>query len=900
MKVLRLRFWLLSVLFYGSISGQSLFETYSDEVENVPRESRKVWVDSLLDLAVNSDLLQEAIKIAHQETRYYNNVADDLALAIAYGLKELSWYESLQLFDSDYNTALYNTARFYYWDDQYLKSRAIYNKVIDKNIDSLSVARSYFQLGEISLKFNDPYAAADYYQRGTDLYLTLNRRRGWIIRSLDLAWIYEEINSEETLQKKLELLQKIDAEIAAGTYISSKNTSILNSHYASYYNNDKVYNFKRSKEYHLRSVEASLERQDTVFLVASYSNLANLYAQERKDSTLYYIEKARSFEYDNTNLTRLLNIACDYYLAKDELEQALQAIHKSLLANTNTEFDLYAVPTNEDLQNAVDKKVLLWGFIKKAEIFTRQFQQTNNKQFLDKALIQLSAADFVANDLFTGNRQENSKLLWRRYASRIYGTGVYVAWNLDKPDLAFYFAERKQAVLLSQNMFFNRELDSLPKSYTERLNNYTRKISDLELELLLDDSLDPKPLYTLKDSKKNFLDSLIASNSKLKAALRPAESLPIEKIQAEIGKTTAILHFLWGNKQDSNQIPTVLLITNDQLELYELKSAKILNKKINQFIALVSKPFDRQDQFDQFEMLSKAVYNGLFPEELQHALKDRRNLIIIPDQKLNYLPFEALITDSNPIRYLFADKAISYAQSASFLSHNKDLPYEKRIELLGLAPVEFESTDLASLPYTSEELDVATAMFPGQSFMGLKANRSNFTKHAASAGIIHLATHAQAGDTPWIALSDGLIRLEDLYSLDLNSELVVLSACNTAAGTSLQGEGIASLSRGFFYSGSRSVMSTRWNTNDKATQIILTDFYRHLEAGKSRAEALQLARIQYLENAELSERSPYYWSSLSLMGEPSAIIKPTSKLYWLIALALIPLLFFLFKKTSDS
>ena len=155
-----------------------------------------------------------------------------------------------------------------------------------------------------------------------------------------------------------------------------------------------------------------------------------------------------------------------------------------------------------------------------------------------------------------------------------------------------------------------------------------------------------------------------------------------------------------------------------------------------------------------------------------------------------------------------------------------------------------------------------------------------FLERAAGYRILHFATHALVdGDVPdrsSLVLSlvdrngtsvDGHIRLHEIYNLDLRSELVVLSACETATGKEMRGEGLMSLTHGFLHAGARRVVSTLWRIDDRATAKLMTHFYRGvLRDGSSPAEALRAAQRELARDKRWA--APYYWAGFVLQGDP--------------------------------
>ncbi|MDX6498692.1 MAG: hypothetical protein QOG23_1952 [Blastocatellia bacterium] len=197
--------------------------------------------------------------------------------------------------------------------------------------------------------------------------------------------------------------------------------------------------------------------------------------------------------------------------------------------------------------------------------------------------------------------------------------------------------------------------------------------------------------------------------------------------------------------------------------------------------------------------------------------------------------------------------------------------------------------DLRRLSHTSDEADAIVAAAPrGTSILakGFEANRetamsSQFGKYQ----ILHFATHglldSQHPELSSIVLSrvdkngqpqDGLMQLQDIYNLKVSSNLVVLSACNTALGKNVQGEGLISLTRGFMYAGSQSVVASLWSVDDKATTELMSHFYEALlKQGLPPGAALRAAKLALRE--EKRWRPPYFWAAFVLQGEYREPIK---------------------------
>ena len=163
---------------------------------------------------------------------------------------------------------------------------------------------------------------------------------------------------------------------------------------------------------------------------------------------------------------------------------------------------------------------------------------------------------------------------------------------------------------------------------------------------------------------------------------------------------------------------------------------------------------------------------------------------------------------------------------------------------------------------------------------GFNASRAMATSPELSQyRIVHFATHGVLDDQhpglSGVILSlvdeqgrpqDGFLRLNDIYNLNLRAELVVLSACNTALGKDVRGEGLVGIVRGFMYAGAARVVASLWKVDDEATAELMKRFYRHmLQNNMPAAAALRAAQMEMSEQKQW--HSPYYWAAFVLQGE---------------------------------
>jgi len=119
-----------------------------------------------------------------------------------------------------------------------------------------------------------------------------------------------------------------------------------------------------------------------------------------------------------------------------------------------------------------------------------------------------------------------------------------------------------------------------------------------------------------------------------------------------------------------------------------------------------------------------------------------------------------------------------------------------------------------------------------------------------------------------------MLNTYEIYNMQLNAKMVVLSACRSGDGILQKGEGIISMARGFIYAGCPSIVMTLWNVEDLTGAQIMYEFYRQIKKGKSKDKALQESKLTYLASAPPHKTHPYYWAGYLQIGNQSAIFIP--------------------------
>ncbi len=215
-------------------------------------------------------------------------------------------------------------------------------------------------------------------------------------------------------------------------------------------------------------------------------------------------------------------------------------------------------------------------------------------------------------------------------------------------------------------------------------------------------------------------------------------------------------------------------------------------------------------------------------------------------------------------------------------------------------------TNFMKLNWAEKEVEQISEIIPSSEiYLFDNATEYEFKRTAHTSRIIHFATHTIINNkSPHnsklvlkpdkYGVDDGYLNAYEISNLNINAELVVLSACNTGVGKLVKNEGIMSLSRGFKYAGCPSIIVALWSIDDKATSNIMNSFYSNLMNKNTIAGSLRAAKLDYISNAEPETAAPFYWSGMTLIGKNKYLENTDSQnLIQKSALYIIPLLIIL-------
>ncbi len=675
-------------------------------------------------------------------------------------------------------------------------------------------------------------------------------------------------------------------------------------------------NYEMSKNYYLQALQAikDINPNDRRIPII-YTNIASVfYNQNQLDSAIKYYNIAINLFYKfygqhNPNLIKpLINLGY-VYLKKDDFYNALKYFQKSIIANCPgfNDQDYFANPPIDEYYNGIK---LLEALSNKIGAFIKLYKQSDSLNYLWSAYNTTLLADSLIHELRRTIITENDKLTLNLHTIKLYENGIFLTQELAKVNpqakweflnKAFYFAERNKAALLveAMNAAKAQKIAGIPDSLIEKEKNYRILIAFYENKLAKTEDLAlineyRTKLFYYKSLYRDLIAYFEKNYPKYYKIKYSTNFVPIQKLQQILRPNQAIISYFYGYKNLYS-----FLITKDTVRISVTQSTHVADTVLKLYKNI------RINAPEAIKNFANSAYNlflMVFPSDVPYTVKQ---LIIIPDDILNIVPFEVLLQnpdykkDINNLAeypYLIKSFSISYAYSSYlfYTLHYSEKRKIKGFDFLGIAPgflgnntPIFRNQKVPPLPGSIEEVKQIAKQFDSvglytKVLLDTAATETNF-KHLdlTNFKIIHISTHGLIfSDHPeWSALifskeqqpDDGFLFVGEIYNLQINSSLVALSACETGLGKISRGEGVIGMARAFFYAGAQNLLISLWKVSDMATKDLMIQFYRSLLAqtqlideNTSYSEALRQAKLWMINNGF---SHPYYWASFILIGK---------------------------------
>ncbi|MCG8311510.1 MAG: CHAT domain-containing protein [Cytophagales bacterium] len=712
--------------------------------------------------------------------------------------------------------------------------------------------------------------------------------------------------------------------------------------------------YTQARQYIERSIQINpLEYdRDSISLAYGYLNLALTFEKlnQLKKAEEFLLKslsiRLNIFGQKHRDVFRSYRFLGKYYENRGQSDKALDYYQKSLDAafKSFSDQDIYTDPASFDDIPKIDALYILFD---KARAFKNKYGKDRmEKDILAAFDLYKTAYELIRKTANSGFMEESLLNIPESFQTGLYN-GLECALILfehtgDQKYLEYLlqFVETNKYFLLQNSIAKsnNRETLGIPDSAYQKERELLSKINALKQEV------NNAAFENDQEEYSKRLDLLYAtidwdrirerssSSMEYSFSLSGLSSTPsLEELrEGIIGKQDILLEYF----QTSGMFYT-LALSKKEAKIFKFPKSEKFEAQLTTYLnhIMVRSQVRPLEEFEAFVRASYDLYEQLVHPVLSAFDIDGnyRRLIIIPENRLSSMPFESLIRDLPEntalinyygLDYLCRNYTINYAYSINVLKNNFETGSKNHRP--GILAFSYSSSDhnvnnssrndtYEELPYSEVELrNIRKRIENGKFLYGDLATESNFKSNVRDYNIIHLALHG-AGDTSDMLNSqiifkdagslteDGYLYAHELYGIDLSrTDMAVLSACETGVGKNMQGEGIYSLARGFAYAGCPSIVMSLWKVNDETTAELMDYFYKYIIDGLPKDEALRLAKLAYIRNANDLTAHPAHWAAFIALGnnQPIPIGNSISTWpYWLaITIVLAGVFYFFFLK----
>jgi CHAT domain-containing protein/Tfp pilus assembly protein PilF len=885
------------VAVYGP-DGNKLFEIDSPNVNNGPEPvslladppgTYRIEVQSQTKPTGRYEIKLETIHQATQQER--SRVAAQKLSADARVLRD-------QRTEQSYEQAI----------EKHLAAVAIWQSLADKEMEASTLHQAGWLYGDIG----QYQKALDCYAQAAAIYKSRGDRRGEGNILNNTAWIYSELGED---QKALEMYDRVVTNYKEAGDEDPIAMSNIGASYA------QLGQFQRALDIHLRVFELRRANRDEAGQSKTLNNIANCYYNLGNN--------AKALDFYNRSLELMVKVGDDYYTATvlnnigalyrrlGDYDRALNHFNQALAMRRSAGDRRGIAITLAQMAYLERDHGNLAEARKRIEEALEKFEWVRSRV----ASTQLRAS-FLAS--VQQHREFYIDLLMRMQPAHPGEQLERIAFNASETGRA-----RSLLQLLGEaGSKIHHNVD--PSLLTRRrdLAELIEAKAQNQMRLLNGKHTEAEAAAALKEisvltTEFEQLESRIRETSPQFASLIQPVPLTVDEVQKRVLDPDTLLleyslgeekSFLWAVTPDSiksYELPKRGLIEPVARRVYELLTARTVNVA-NETLE------QRQQRLELAEVECAKASETLSKMVLRPAAGEFKNkrLLIVSDGVLQFIPFAALpdpaATDARP---LIVDHEVVLAPSASVVSllrqetasrkpasrmlavladpvFSNDDPRVAAVRLgrtvrddktVAVDTLRSTESGLRRLRFSRHEADEIARLAgnsPKLQAVDFAANRKLATSAELSQyRLIHFATHGIVDnyhpELSGIVLSlvdekgqpqNGFLRLYDLYNLKLSADLVVLSACQTALGKEVRGEGLVGLTRGFMYAGAPRVVSSLWQIDDRASAEFMKRFYEGmLKLHLRPAAALRAAQISMHSDKRWHE--PHYWAAFTIQGE---------------------------------
>ncbi len=576
-----------------------------------------------------------------------------------------------------------------------------------------------------------------------------------------------------------------------------------------------------------------------------------------------------------------------------EFGKAIELYQKALIANSK-EFNDMDFEKNPSVGDFFSANTLLNSLFYKAQAFEdSHFNVTLKLNDLKTSIQTLQSCDSLVDEIRRLQSNEADKLAFSSVATQVYETGVRVAYRMGEVavrgreeynEMAFYFNEKSKSGILLEAIS-----ESSAKHYASIPDEQLVEEATLKEEIaFFEQKLAEKPdekqeeifrdkLFELNNQYHSFIKSL-EENYPQYFNLKYNTRIPkVTDIQETLDDVTALFSYFIDDRYKRLY---VFEITNKKFSINSVPQTDKFDKYVS---GLWNSIYYRNAKI--YSEIAQDFADILMPSGIPSGIE---HVVVIPVGRLGAVPFETLILDKvkskesamHQLPYLGKELAFSYEYAAALYYQEAILGSKVSSGNLALlcAPIEFD--DLPDLPGTEQEIGklqeiLEKGQVTSNLYVKAEANEKNIKAiDLKQYKYIHFATHGVVDEAnpelSRIFLSDdggeedGNLYSGELYNIELDAELVTLSACETGLGKISKGEGIIGLSRALLYAGARNIVVSLWTVSDASTAELMINFYDELSRSHDYALALRNAKRSLIQGEEYAD--PYFWAPFILIG----------------------------------
>ena len=609
----------------------------------------------------------------------------------------------------------------------------------------------------------------------------------------------------------------------------------------------------------------------------------------------------RNYEGHHPDLANVWNLTGQTYRAMGLWDEAIDA-HQQALVTNHEDFNPNSILDNpRDEHTAFQKELVVSTLQFKAlALEARYFGFTLKNRDLEAALSAILLASEKLERLRQSRVREADRLALGRLGEALYSDGVRICEELAEITLfsdrydrqAFAFAEAGKAAVLQQAIAESeaRSFAGIPDSVVAHEQDLQRQRAYFE-QRIAENPYHPEvgTWYAELARLRALTDKLgreLEQNYPEYYALKYQKNAPtVGLVQQDVPPGTLLLSY-YVRPQDGKL--SIFAISQNRFQVVHTS----LSESFEDWVVAM-RNFMKYSVSTGYGSVMYPLYQQVFPKELRIG-SDINQLVIVPHRQLSLIPWEALITQSvsesaefSQYPFLIKRYSLTYAYSAGLYQQllRRDQAAGKEGMYL-MAPVDFADFGLADLPGTQQEVNTiaqlsASASQTVQARLGADASEAVLRlENLRPYKVVHLATHGVIdADAPALSRlylsrenaqdrgADGLLYTGDIFGLQLDADLVCLSACETGLGKLQSGEGLLGLSRAFLYAGSRRLVVSLWTVNDQSTAQLTTQMYHHaFQNQRSWSAALRQSKLEMIRGGTYA--APYYWAPFVLVGRP--------------------------------